>query len=108
MENLLAVDTLPQTKAVCVSISVKMCKARIIQWIETHVLNNESFLIKEFDAEIAKFLTQEQTKNTRKKPSFALPLLGNRPTHNENSLSAAHALDKIRVSFFVYQYFSFL
>lgn len=101
IENLLAIDTLPQTKCTCISIAVKMCKERIKQWNDSHL--NVSIFMKDFNLELQKLRKGEYKKNLKSKHIFALPSEGNKENHDDTSLSAAHLLETIKVSHFNHQ-----
>lgn len=93
MESLLAIDTLSHTKTTCVSITVRTCKDRVKQWIDSHV--NISIFSKDFGVELQKMHANK--KSLKGKPLFALLSIGNRDSHIEDCLSAAHLLEAIQV-----------
>lgn len=96
IENLLAIDTLSQTKSTCISIAVKMCKERIKQWNDSHL--NISIFLKDFNLELQKLKKGEHKKSLKSKHIFALPSEGNKGKHDDTCLSASHLLEAIKVS----------
>ncbi|CAH1977790.1 unnamed protein product [Acanthoscelides obtectus] len=95
VENLLAIDTLKETTNACVSLTAKMCKDRVRQWMVTQL--NTNIFAKDFNMTTQKFLDQNG-QNISDKPVFALPPEGNGKTHNDDLKSAADILEQIRVS----------
>ncbi|XP_056639601.1 codanin-1 [Diorhabda sublineata] len=96
IENLLAIDTLSQTKLTCVSIASRMCKERLTQWMNCHV--TISIFTKDFEKELNKIFINGNKKNGDDKIVFSLPSIGRRESHDEDSLSAFHLLEKIKTT----------
>ncbi|CAH1977785.1 unnamed protein product [Acanthoscelides obtectus] len=94
VENLLAIDTLKETTNACVSLTAKMCKDRVRQWMVTQL--NTNIFAKDFNMTTQKFLDQNG-QNISDKPVFALPPEGNGKTHNDDLKSAADILEQIRL-----------
>ncbi|CAG9815027.1 unnamed protein product [Phaedon cochleariae] len=97
IDSLLAIDTLPQTKNACVSISAKICKERIKQWMNAHV--TLSIFTKDFESEVQKTINTDGKKAGKEKPIFALPSGGNKDSHDDRCLSGFHLLEKIKLIF---------
>nr|CAH7739000.1 unnamed protein product [Callosobruchus chinensis] len=94
VENLLAIDTLKETTDACVTVTTKMCKDRVKQWMITQL--NTNIFAKEFNTTTQKFLDQIN-QQVVDKPVFALPSGGKSKRHNEDCKSAANVLERIRV-----------
>ncbi|CAG9831361.1 unnamed protein product [Diabrotica balteata] len=95
VENLLALDTLQQTKTTCISIAARMCKDRLKQWIGSHMTVN--IFLKDFEKELHKMWLNENKKPVEEKLVFALPSNGRTVDHYEHSLSAFHVLENIKI-----------
>ncbi|XP_050501574.1 codanin-1 isoform X2 [Diabrotica virgifera virgifera] len=95
LENLLALDTLQETKTTCISIAARMCKDRLKQWIGSHMTVN--IFLKDFEKELHKMWIHENKKLVEEKTVFALPSDGRTVDHYEHSLSAFHVLENIKI-----------
>jgi len=92
IDSLLPIDTLDETKNVCVGIADKMYKERVKQWVNSHV--TLSLFIKDFDSEMQKLLYGR--RGDKEKVPFLLPSGGRDCDHIEDNLSGFHLLNSIR------------
>lgn len=95
IEALLALDVLPQTKDVCVSIAARMCLHRVNQWIKSHIVTD--IFSKLFESGTLRFV-RDENKSQKVKTAFALPEDGLGVPHDDSTLSAAHILTRIQVN----------
>ncbi|CAG9858165.1 unnamed protein product [Phyllotreta striolata] len=89
-DSLLPVDSLPQVKLTCVSITTKNCKERIHKW------TNDQLTINIFSKDIDKCFDVIKRKPADEKPVFVLPPSGKRPQHDDSLSSGFRIADKIR------------
>ncbi|XP_017885679.1 codanin-1-like [Ceratina calcarata] len=84
IEALLAEDSLPSVKEMCVKIATRLATERIHQWIQSHIVGGSLF-IKDMELELNRFLKN----NTPLQPI-------QERKHNQNALSPTTTTDNLR------------
>ncbi|XP_045469261.1 codanin-1 [Harmonia axyridis] len=90
---LLPIDFLPQMEAVCISVTERMCREKVQQWASTHIVIG--LLTKEVKTEMKQFHSIQ--RGTKPKPSYVLPPSGSDVTHDPDTKSGPHTLNRIRL-----------
>ncbi|KAK9887598.1 hypothetical protein WA026_023481 [Henosepilachna vigintioctopunctata] len=93
IHSMVPMDFLPQMEHICICASKRICLEKVKQWTSSHIITN--ILTKDIGSEIAKWSNEDP--KVKSKPMFVLPAGGSNNSHSENTETAAHILDKLRV-----------